>query len=666
MAKENYQMGSVNLKARIGGPNNRAMEKPQDMKQVLRQMAAYCSRSLVLFAAALLCAVGGAGFTLAGPGRLSVITDLISEGIDSGNPDLPQILSIGLGLMVFYLISFALTYGETALMCLFAQRTARSLRSDISGKLGRIPLSEFDKASFGDLISRMTNDVDSLTEGIRVGVGDIVNAVVLFAGSVVLMLGTNVFLAVLAVGASLVGFALMTVITKRSQPYFTQTSDRLGYINGHIEEMVAGHQVVKSYNGEEDSARQFEEINRALYESVWKSQFLSGIMMPLMSFIGNLGYVAVCVAGAVLAAQGTITFGVIVAFIVYVKLFTQPMGMLAQAVTNLQTAAAAAERIFRFLAVDEMEDESGKIQCGREAAAAGNAARAAMQKPETAGDSEEHSSEPGSAEGSEALFSSQAEDAAAVPASFGHPTHGHVEFDHVRFGYTKERTILHDFCADILPGQQVAIVGPTGAGKTTLVNLLMRFYELDDGQIRIDGTDIRDMTREQVHDLFGMVLQDTWIFEDTIRANVGYCRPEVSGEQIEAACRAVGLHSYISSLPDGYDTVLKDDANLSAGQRQLLTIARAMVADKPLLILDEATSSVDTRTEQIVQDAMLRLSQGRTSFTIAHRLSTIRNADIILVMKDGDIEEKGTHEELLARGGFYAQLWNSQFEGVAI
>ena len=611
MAQENYEMGSVTLRSRIGGPGNKAMEKPENMKQVLLQMLRYCSRSLYLFLAAIACAAGGALFTLAGPGRLSVITDLISDGIDSGNLNLSQILSISVTLMGYYVLSFALTYGETFLMNLFTQRNARRMRSDISAKLGRIPLAEFDSSSFGDLISRMTNDVDSLTDGMRMGVADIANAAVIFTGAVILMLQTNVILALLAIGASLVGFVLMTLITMKSQPYFTRTSDRLGLINGHIEEMIAGHQVVKSYNGEEESLSRFDEINRELYESVWKSQFLSGIMMPLMSFIGNLGYVAVCVAGAVMAAQGTITFGVIVAFIVYVKLFTQPMGMLAQAVTNLQSAAAAAERIFRFLGETEMEDESEKITDFR-------------------------------------------------------PSYGRVEFDHVRFGYTKERTIIRDFSADVKPGQQVAIVGPTGAGKTTLVNLLMRFYELDGGQIRIDGKNIAELTRENVHDLFGMVLQDTWIFEDTIRANVAYCRPDVTDDEVEAACRAVGLHSYIASLPDGYDTVLKDDASLSAGQRQLLTIARAMVADQPLLILDEATSSVDTRTEQLVQDAMLRLTQGRTSFTIAHRLSTIRSADVILVMKDGDIAEKGTHRELLASGGFYAQLWKSQFAGEQI
>ena len=611
MAKESYEMGSVTLRVRIGGPGNKAMEKPENMKQVLIQMLHYCSYSLGLFIAALACAAGGAVFTLVGPGRLSVITDLISDGIDSGYIDLAQIISISAALMGYYLLSFALTYGETLLMTLFAQRNARRMRSDISSKLGRIPLSEFDSASFGDLISRMTNDVDSLTDGMRMGVADIVNAVVIFTGSVILMLMTNVTLALLAIGASLVGFALMTLITARSQPYFTRTSDRLGVINGHIEEMIAGHQVVKSYSGEDDSLARFDEINRELYDSVWKSQFLSGIMMPLMSFIGNLGYVAVCVAGAIMAAQGSITFGVIVAFIVYVKLFTQPMGMLAQAVTNLQTAAAAAERIFRFLGEEEMTDESDKITDFR-------------------------------------------------------PAKGRVEFDHVRFGYTKERTIIRDFSVNVEPGQQVAIVGPTGAGKTTLVNLLMRFYELDGGQIRIDGRDITELTRENVHDLFGMVLQDTWIFEDTIRANIAYCRPNVTDEEVERACRAVGLHSYISALPDGYNTILKDDSNLSAGQRQLLTIARAMVADQPLLILDEATSSVDTRTEQLVQNAMLQLTQGRTSFTIAHRLSTIRNADVILVMKDGDIVEKGTHEELLRSGGFYAQLWNSQFAGMQI
>ena len=377
-------------------------------------------------------------------------------------------------------------------------------------------------------------------------------------------------------------------------------------MNGHIEEMYAGHLIVKAYNGEKESRKEFDRLNQLLYESNWKSQFLSGIMRPIMDFLGNFGYVAVCVVGAVMVMNGAIGFGVIVAFILYVKMFTQPLGMVAQAITSLQSAVAAAERIFSFLDDEEMEDESGK----------------------------------------QALIQNAS---------------GLIEFKHVNFGYIPGRTIIHDFSVTVKPGQKVAIVGPTGAGKTTLVNLLMRFYEIDSGEIRIDGVNARETTRQNVHDQFCMVLQDTWLFKGTIKENIVYSKKNVPDEEIIKACKAVGLHRFIMSLPKGYDTELSDDSNLSAGQRQLMTIARAMIDDAPLLILDEATSSVDTRTEQIVQNAMDKLTENRTSFTIAHRLSTIRNADVILVMRDGDIVETGTHNELLERGGFYSDLWTSQF-----
>ena len=423
----------------------------------------------------------------------------------------------------------------------------------------------------------------------------------------IMMLYNSWILTLTAVAASVIGFGLMMLITGRSQKYFDRQQAELGCINGYIEEYYSGHNIVKVYNGSAEAKRVFEESNGALYASAWKSQFLSGMMMPLMSFVGNLGYVAVCVIGAVLAMNGTITFGVIVAFMMYIRLFTQPLSQIAQAVNNLQRTAAASERVFEFLGEEEMENEDGKT------------ARL-------------------------------------------HDIQGEVTFDHVKFGYTPEKTIIHDFSAEVKPGQKIAIVGPTGAGKTTMVNLLMRFYETDSGEIRIDGTPIKDVPRSDVHSQFGMVLQDTWLFEGTIKENITYSKENVSDEDVIRACRTVGLHHFIRTLPDGYDTVLNDKASLSEGQKQLMTIARAMIQNAPLLILDEATSSVDTRTERMVQKAMNQLTEGRTSFVIAHRLSTIKDADLILVMKDGDVIESGNHKELLAEGGFYANLYNSQFE----
>jgi ATP-binding cassette subfamily B protein len=550
--------------------------------------------------------VGGAVFSLLGPDRLSAITDLISNGLDTGEVDLAAVSRIGWTLVLLYVISFLLTYLQSFLMVSLSQKMGYSMREDISHKLNRIPLARFDSQNFGDLISRVTNDVDTITDAMRMSMAEIVSAITLFAGSAVLMFRTNAEMAAIAIAASLGGFLLMSEIIRHSQKYFSGNSYYLGQINGHIEEIFAAHPIVKACNGEQEGREKFGDLNEKLFENSWKSQFLSGIMMPVMEFVGNFGYVAVCVVGALLASSGRITFGTIVAFIVYVKLFTQPLGQVAQAATSMQSAAAAGERVLAFLQEPEMAEESQKQSDFR-------------------------------------------------------PDRGHVVFDHVKFGYVPDRTIIHDFSIDVQPGQQVAIVGPTGAGKTTIVNLLMRFYELNGGRILIDGTDISAITRENVHRMFGMVLQDTWIFEDTIRNNIIYSKPDVSDQEVEDACRAVGLDSFIASLPNGYDTVLRDDSNLSAGQRQLLTIARAMVADQPLLILDEATSSVDTRTEQMVQRALKKLTQGRTSFTIAHRLSTIRDADLILVMNQGDIVEQGTHDQLIAAGGFYAHLWQSQF-----
>lgn len=609
MAKNDYQLGQAKMSNNRGGGGGRwgnVAEKPKDFKSAVRMLIRYLNKYLPQMCIAFGCAIISVVLVLFGPDYLSKITDLIDEGMDSGFVDTDAVLRRVIFVLMFYVFSALLVYVQRLMMVNTTQNIMRHMRNDISQKLNRVPLSRYDSASFGDLLSRVTNDVDTIGMSLNNSASELVTAIATFIGCVIMMLLTNVVMAVIAIGSSLIGFFLMNVIIKKSQKYFTSRQIYLGQINGHIEEMYAGHIIVKSFNGEPDSHKEFERLNNLLYESNWKSQFLSGIMQPLMEFIGNFGYVAVCVVGAVMAKNDTISFGVIVAFILYVKQFTQPLGQVAQAATSLQSAAAASERVFSFLADEEMEDESGK----------------------------------------QALIES---------------AKGEVVFDHVRFGYNPERIIIHDFSTVVKPGQKVAIVGPTGAGKTTLVNLLMRFYELNSGRILIDGVDTHDTTRENVHSQFCMVLQDTWLFEGTIKENIVYSMKDVSDEKVIAACKAVGLHRFIKTLPNGYDTVLTDDSNLSAGQRQLLTIARAMVEDAPLLILDEATSSVDTRTEQIVQNAMDKLTEGRTSFTIAHRLSTIRNADVIIVMKDGDIVETGTHNELLNKGGFYSELWTSQF-----
>jgi ATP-binding cassette subfamily B protein len=492
-------------------------------------------------------------------------------------------------------------------MATITQKVTKQMRSDISGKINRLPMSYYNKTSTGDVLSRVTNDVDTIGQSLNQSLGNFVHAIVLFVGSLVMMLTTNVTMTLTAVLASLIGFTFMFMIMGRSQKYFTRQQKCLGKLNGHVEEMYAGHTVIKAYNEEENSGKTFDELNHDLYESGLKAQCLAGIMQPLMGFVGNLGYVAVCVVGGAMALNGKISFGVIVAFMMYVRYFTQPLSQIAQAMQSLQSAAAAGERVFEFLEAEEMTDESGKT--------------AKLENIK-----------------------------------------GDVEFDHVKFGYDDSKVIIHDFSAKAKSGQKIAIVGPTGAGKTTLVNLLMRFYELQGGDIKIDGISTKDLRREDVHSQFCMVLQDTWLFEGTVRENLVYCAENVSDEKITKACKAVGLDHYIRTLPNGYDTVLNDQVNLSQGQKQQLTIARAMIADKPMLILDEATSSVDTRTEQQIQNAMDMLMENRTSFVIAHRLSTIKNADLILVLKDGDIIESGTHDELLQKNGFYAELYNSQFE----
>lgn len=593
-----------------GGPLGVGMahpgEKPKNFKQTWGKLLRYCKPYFPIVILALLLAVAGTIFTLIGPGKLSQITDLITKGIGS-KIDLVAVTKIGVLLATLYGCGALFTYAQGFIMATVTQKLSKNLRSEISHKINRLPLKYFDSTSYGDVLSRVTNDVDTIAQTMNQSIVSLVTAITLFLGSLLMMAITNILMTLAAVGATIVGFLLMMTILKTSQKYFIRQQRQLGAINGHVEEIYSGHNVVKVYNGEKEALKTFSIINEKLYNSAWKSQFLSGLMMPLMNFIGNFGYVAVCVVGGALALNGKISFGVIVAFMVYVRLFTQPLSQMAQAATSMQSTAAASERVFEFLEETELADESNKTVTLDNAK-------------------------------------------------------GDVEFSHVHFGYQEDRMIINDFSAHAKAGQKIAIVGPTGAGKTTMVNLLMRFYELNSGEIKIDGVPIQSMSRESVHEQFCMVLQDTWLFEGTIRENIVFSKENVTDDEVVAACKAVGVHHFIRTLPQGYDTVLSDKANLSAGQKQLITIARAMIENAPLLILDEATSSVDTRTEVLIQEAMDQLTHGRTSFVIAHRLSTIKNADLILVMKDGDILESGTHVDLLAKAGFYAQLYNSQFE----
>ena len=602
------------------GPMGRggAVEKPQDFGKVMGKLVRFCRKYVPAIIVALVLGAAGTICQIIGPNKLKDMTNEITKGLPAvvhGKPvlnsiDMGAVARIGWLLVVLYVGYALLSYIQSWMMATVTQRTAQELRESISKKINKLSLSYFDKVSYGDVLSRVTNDVDAIGQTLGQSLGSLITSATLFVGALVMMFYNNWIMALCAIGSSIIGLIIMMVIMKASQKYFTRQQVALGDVNGHVEEMYAGHTIVKAYNGEADSIRRFERYNADLYDSGWKSQFLSGLMMPLMNFVGNFGYVVVCVVGAALAMDGQIEFGVIVAFMMYIRLFTQPLSQFAQAFQNLQRCAAASERVFGFLEESEMADESGK----------------------------------------QALLGAQ-----------GHEVHGDVEFSHVRFEYEAGKPIINDFSASVSSGQKVAIVGPTGAGKTTMVNLLMRFYEIAGGSIAIDGVDTKSVPRWNVHDQFSMVLQDTWIFNGTVRENIAYSKPGVTDEQIISACKAVGLHHYIMSLPNGYDTVLDENSSLSAGQKQLLTIARAMVQNAPILILDEATSSVDTRTEELIQKAMDALTVDRTSFVIAHRLSTIRDADMILVMNHGDVIERGTHEELLAAGGFYADLYNSQF-----
>ena len=586
------------------------MGKKKKSEKNLGKLITYCKKYIPVIVIALISSVIGTILSLIGPDKLSEMTDIITDGIMT-NIDLEKITSIGLTLVAIYVLSAILSFSQGYIMATVTQKVSKGLRSDISKKINKLPMSYYNNNTTGDLLSRVTNDVDTIGQALNQSVGTLISAICLFFGSLIMMLKTNVIMTVAAILATMIGFGLMMIIMKNSQKYFRSQQDYLGKINGHIEEVYSGHTVIKAYNAEKQMDSKFRDLNSRLKNSTFRAQFLSGLMMPIMTFIGNLGYVVVCIVGAALAMNGNISLGVIVAFIMYVRYFTQPLAQMAQAVQNLQSAAAASHRVFEFLEAKEMEDESHKT-----------------------------------------LFLENAK--------------GKVEFKNVKFGYeSSDRIIINDFSTIAKPGQKVAIVGPTGAGKSTLVNLLMRFNEINSGEILIDDISTKDLTRENIHDLFCMVLQDTWLFEGTIRENLVYNKKDVSDEAIKKACRAVGLDHFIETLHDGYDTILNDKVNLSAGQKQQLTIARAMIKDAPMLILDEATSSVDTRTELLIQNAMDKLMEGRTSFVIAHRLSTIKNADVILVLKDGDILESGNHDELIAKDGFYAELYNSQFEQAA-
>lgn len=586
------------------------LEKKAKSKVIRKRMIQYCSRYMPFILVAIFVAGIGTILQILGPEQVGNMANEIEAGVTPGGLiDFIAIRRIAIILVLFYGSSLILNFIQGFIMATVTQRIGQRLRFDISQKINRLPLSYFDKVSHGDILSRVTNDVDVIGQTMSQSIGSLVISIIMFFGSLLIMFINSWILAIIGIASSIIGMGAMAIVAKKAQPHFVRQQEDLGEINGYIEEIYSGHQIVKVYNAGIDAEQTFDDINERLYESGWKSQVISGLMMPLMMFIGNFGYVAVCLAGAILFMNGHIPFGVIVAFMIYIRLINQPLAQMAQALQSFQQAVAAGERVFGFFDEDEMPDESKK----------------------------------------EVKLLN---------------TKGNVEFRHVKFGYTPEKLIIKDFSANIKAGQKVAIVGPTGAGKTTIVNLLMRFYELSEGDILIDGISINEASRHDLHNQFCMVLQDTWLFEGSIRENIVYCKENVTDEQIKDACKAVGLHRFIQTLPEGYDTPLNDKANLSQGQKQLLTIARAMIQNAPMLILDEATSSVDTRTEHLIQEAMNQLTVDRTSFVIAHRLSTIKNSDMILVMKDGDIVENGNHHELLAKEGFYAELYNSQFSDV--
>ena len=582
------------------------ISKAKDFKGSLLKALSYNKKYSHFIIIAIILSVLASVFSIIGPDKLKEITNAITEGLKT-SIDLNKIRNISLILVILYVLSFIFNYTQGFIMATVTNRFSKDLRSKISIKINKLPLSYFDNSTIGDVLSRITNDVDTLGQNLSDSIVSIVRALATFIGAIIMMFYTNGILALISILSSLIGFILMVIIIKKSQKYFLSVQEGLGNINGHIEEVFSSQNIVRVYNATEEMTNKFDKLNDSLFDDSRKSQFYSGLMHPIMGFIGNFGYVAVSIIGSILVLKGNISFGVIVAFMIYVRMFTGPLTQFAQTFSLLQSASAASERVFEFLEEKEMTDESNlKI--------------------------------------------------------VDNNIKGNLEFKNVKFGYNKDKVIIKNFNAKIKHGEKIAIVGPTGAGKTTIVNLLMKFYEVNSGDIIIDNTSIKDLKRESVHELFTMVLQDTWIFNGTIKENIVYNKKNISDKKVEEVCELVGLNHFIKTLPLGYDTVLGDIESLSSGQKQLLTIARSMLDDKPFIILDEATSNVDTRTEKMVTSAMDKLTKGKTSFIIAHRLSTIKNADLILVMKDGNIVELGNHKELLKKNGFYAELYNSQFQ----
>lgn len=579
-----------------------------EMASAMKKIIEYMKGSVGIVAVALVLAALGAVLTIIGPDKVGEITDLIADGLMTGI-DLKAVARVGIFLGAIYISSSLFTFIQQYIMATVTLKMSYRMRSDLSRKINCVPQKYFNSHSQGDILSRITNDVSTLQQGLTNSLPTIISAAAQFVGCLIMMFVTEWRLALISLFITFFGLFLIVFIMSKSQKFFLDRQESLGKLNGYVEEMYSGHEVVRISRGAGNVKKHFAGLNEAVYNANWKSQFLSGIMQPLMNVIGNLAYVAVCVFGSILALNGTITFGVIISFILYVRLFTSPLGQIAQGMTNMQTASASAQRIFDFIESEELSDESDK----------------SSEMPEVK---------------------------------------GNVSFENVRFSYpdTPDKVIIKNFSAEVKAGQKVAIVGPTGAGKTTMVNLLMRFFEINSGSISIDGTPISQLSRETVHNMFSMVLQDTWLFEGTVRENLVYNMEGISDESLERVCKACGLDKFVHTLPEGFDTVLSESVAISAGQKQLLTIARAMLQNAPMLILDEATSSVDTRTELLIQRAMDKLTKGRTSFVIAHRLSTIKNADLILVMRDGDVIESGNHETLMAKGGFYAELYNSQFD----
>ena len=588
--------------------HNQKSEVAKDFKGTIDKLIKYDKSLVKLVIISLILSFASSALSIIGPDKLKDITNVITNNLMTGIP-VNEVKNIAIILVIIYSVSAIFGYLQGFIMNGVTAYFQKKMRNDISRKINVLPLSFFDKTTVGDILSRITNDVDNIGFTMTESLSSIVGSTTLLIGSLIMMFYTNWILAITAILSTIIGLVFVVMIIMKSQKYFNEVQKSLGDINGHIEEVFSGHNVIKVYNAEDEMNEKFDKINNHLFDCGRKSQFLSGLMHPLMGFTGNFGYVVVCVVGSVLVINKTIDFGVIVAFMMYIKFFTRPLMQIAQAFTGIQSATAAGERVFEFLEENEMDSEkqlTDKLELSN--------------------------------------------------------VKGNLEFKNVNFGYNLDKEIIHGFTAKALSGQKIAIVGPTGAGKTTIVNLLMKFYPINSGSIIIDGHEINNITRENVHDLFTMVLQDTWIFEGTIKENIRYNNKEITDTEIIDACKKVGLHHLIKTLPKGYNTVLTDNDNLSAGEKQLLTIARAMLSKKPFLILDEATSNVDTRTEELVQKAMDKLTVGKTSFIIAHRLSTIRNADLILVVNNGKIIEQGTHNELLNKKGFYAELYNSQFQ----